>query len=98
MVPMRPRQEGLHFAVPQDTTGCMLDPNVPQASVQASAEGEGDSGYAMRMQRSGELRLRPISGSGGHSGRWATWGVSCTLLSCGHNTSSKAKSLRISRQ
>ena len=55
MVPLRPRQEGLHFAVPQDTMGCMLDPNVPQASVQASAEGEGDGGYAMRMQRGGPV-------------------------------------------
>ena len=29
MVPMRPRSEGLHFAVPQNTMGVMLDPNFP---------------------------------------------------------------------
>lgn len=58
MVPMRPRQEGLHFAVPQDSVGCMLDPNFSWASVQACTGGEGDSGYGMGMQRGGELRLR----------------------------------------
>ena len=103
MVPMRPRQKGLHFAVPQDSMGCMLDANISRASVQASAEGEADSGYRMRMQRHGELRLRNhLRQRGrqrevGYLGSEAT-DSACTPLSCGHNTSSKAKLLRISRQ
>ena len=101
MVPMRPRQKGLHFAVPQDSMGCMLDANFSWASVQASTEGEG--GYVMRMQTGGELRLRTHLRQRGRQQEVGYLGSeaidsACTLLSSGHNTSSKAKLLRISRQ
>lgn len=102
MVPMRPGQDGLHLAMPQDTVGYMPDPNCPCASVQAPTEGEGGSGCGMEVDR-GWWDRGPISGGRGDSGRRAVWELKLQSLACAplsrglNNTSSRAKLLRISR-